>query len=969
MTPHHSFKLDNTHTLDGLGITVAQYTHQKTGLKHYHLACENTENAFMIGFRTQPATSMGEAHILEHVVLCGSQKYPVRDPFFSMIKRSVSTFMNAMTAADWTVYPFATQDKEDFFNLLSVYTDAVFFPNIDKNDFAQEGVRVQLDGERLAYHGIVFNEMKGAMGAQNEQLYRAISSRLFTQTTYHHNSGGDPLHIVDLTHADLLDFHARHYHPSNGVMMSFGDIDPSQIQQKVDADALVHFDDTHRPAIGKIYHSIAEPDSTPKQELAYYGVDEITQSQTHHVMAWRLPTITCAKTRLAMRLLEGVLVEHAGSPLRAFLDSHPQALAASPFLGLDDSHYHMVFYAGVRGSEVAHGQAVFDGVMDLLKTIAQKPIARDEIDTVLHQIELDKRHIGGDGMPYGLNLLLEGFSTAIHGGDVVGVWQLDDALAWLKTQLTDEMWLPNLIKTHLIDNPNRLNLTLAPSSTHAAELESALQDKLNQISKNLSDDDKARIIADKAGLDARQAAVDDVSVLPKIALSSLSPTIAPWAVGETIDGITPVHRYEKGTNGLYYYQLIVKLDDTAMRHPLMPIYLALLGELGTSDMDARTFAQYQAAQSSGVTARVSLRADVGNVDSASAYLAIATRALASKPCAIALVKTVWQDTVFSETARLQELLQARVMSLKSRISGAGHAYALQLASRGAGLAAKLEHAYSGLPALNVLADFIKNGDYDALAQDLADLHAYIQSLPVLHLLIGENKTLDDLLPMIQKLSFSAPRQPNAPSVRTAFGQLTQEFERLDGDVAYLISGNVYHHGVSFKAVESTHPDAAALMVCALMLQNGYLHKHIREQGGAYGGGASFDGNIGAFRFYSYRDPNLQQTLTHFKDSVTWLLNADDLAQNLEEAILGIVSSMDKPSSPAGDAVRSCFARLHGRDEKNQQALRERLMAVNIEDVKRVAREYLNTAPTRALIAPVDAKDEVLQHGYTVYTLL
>ena len=246
-TLHSSFELIDQRRIESLDITVLTSRHRFTGATHYHLACDNSENALMIGFATQPMTSRGEAHILEHVVLCGSQKYPVRDPFFSMIKRSLNTFMNAMTASDWTVYPFASQNKKDFFNLLSVYLDAVFFPNIHPLDFAQEGVRVEINQDNQPeYHGIVFNEMKGAMSGEIDQLYYALMPHLFPTTTYHYNSGGDPAQIPKMTHEDLVAFHQTHYHPSNAIIMSFGNIAVDEIQAKIHDEALSHFDDIQK---------------------------------------------------------------------------------------------------------------------------------------------------------------------------------------------------------------------------------------------------------------------------------------------------------------------------------------------------------------------------------------------------------------------------------------------------------------------------------------------------------------------------------------------------------------------------------------------------------------------------------------------------------------------------------------------------------------------------------------------------
>ncbi|MBS9780512.1 MAG: insulinase family protein, partial [Moraxellaceae bacterium] len=301
LTLHSSFELVEHRSIEALSLDVLISKHKNTGAMHYHLAHPSDENAFMVGFRTQPMDSKGEAHVLEHTALCGSKKYPVRDPFFSMIKRSLNTFMNAMTASDWTAYPFATQNKKDYFNLLSVYLDATFFPNIHPLDFAQEGIRVELDeNDKPQFKGIVFNEMKGAMSGEIDQLYHGLSYHLYPTTTYHYNSGGDPADIPDLTHEDLVEFHKTHYHPSNAVIMSFGNIPVQEVQADIHNDALAQF--TH----GKKHGSAKEQRlEQPIRVSETYHVDKLTKAQTHHVIAWLLPTILDPRERLALRLLDG----------------------------------------------------------------------------------------------------------------------------------------------------------------------------------------------------------------------------------------------------------------------------------------------------------------------------------------------------------------------------------------------------------------------------------------------------------------------------------------------------------------------------------------------------------------------------------------------------------------------------------------------------------------------------------------
>ncbi|WP_300313313.1 insulinase family protein [uncultured Psychrobacter sp.] len=1003
LTLHPAFELIEHRHIEALSIDVIISQHVKTGAMHYHLAHPSSENAFLVGFRTQPMDSKGEAHVLEHVALCGSEKFPVRDPFFSMIKRSLNTFMNAMTAADWTAYPYATQNKNDYFNLLEVYLDAAFFPNIHPLDFAQEGIRVELDeDDKPQFKGIVFNEMKGAMSGEIDQLYHTVAHHLFPTTTYHYNSGGDPADIPDLTHNELVAFHQSHYHPANSVIMSFGNIPVSETQARIHDDALTQF------AAGKKHVSRPEVRlSAPISAVDTYTADEAGPNQTHHVLAWLLPSITNPKQRLALRLLEGVLIEHAGSPLRAYLDSHPLGTSPSPLLGLDDSHYEMVFYTGLRGSEPEYAEAVEQGIMDLLADVASKPIDSDTIETILHQIEIDQRHIGGDSMPYGLNLMLEGFSTAIHDGNPIDVWEVDEHLAWLREQVKDEQWLPNLIKTHLLDNNHRVRVTLVPDSEKSARLAAAEQVRLDTIAMDLTEDDKAILEKQALDLAARQAAPDDLSLLPKVGLEDV-PTDISFKQGTQKQVMlsgqdSTLFEYEAGTNGLYYYQVIVPLTDAignqdtsnlpvneVINHPLLPIYLSLLSELGTDELDAYEMQAKQAAHSSGVTARISQRTAIDDNHAISSYFVVATRALNRKTEAIDLLKEVMQHSVFEEHDRIKEILQQRQASWQSRLASAGHAYALQTASRAMSRQAQLEYVRSGLPALNALKDFLAHASdddnkWDELATSLMALHQRLLSLPKHAVIICEAEQTERLSDLIvdswQDVKASTVNakqiEENIPS---EFTQLELD-PALDGepdavkalesdpiaeDLAWLVATNVYHNASAYSVPAADHPDTAALMVLAPYLRNGYLHSAIRERGGAYGGGAGYDANACAFKFFSYRDPHCAETFAHFEASIEWLLSEPQSAEQLEEAILGIISGMDKPGSPAGEAIKACFANLHNRGEDWQRKMRAAILAVTIDDIQRVAKQYLQGQQhVRAVLAPYDKEDSVKDLGFKV----
>lgn len=962
---HPAFELVRQQFIDALSSTVYEFRHRVTGAIHYHLASQSDENVFLVAFRTQPMDSKGTAHILEHTVLCGSQKYPVRDPFFSMIRRSLNTFMNAFTAADWTAYPFATQNKKDFDNLLAVYLDAAFFANLNPLDFAQEGIRIELEHDKPVYKGIVFNEMKGAMSSPTDQLYHKLAYHLYPETTYHYNSGGDPKDIPDLTYEQLLAFYRKHYHPSNAVFMSFGDQSIVELQDKIQQQALQHFDKGHT------IHSIAEKRLTqPLQVIESYAVDEDDLSQrTYHVLAWLLPETTNIKLRLGMRLVEGILLENSASPLRNYLETSQLGQSTGPLMGTDDSNYEITFYCGVQGSEADRAEEFEQGVLNLLKEIAAKPIDPAMIHAILHQIELHQREIGGDGTPYGLSLILNGLGGAIHHGDPIAIWDVDQALQDVKAELEDPMWLSSLIQTYLIDNPHRVRLTLIPDNTLSAQDQAAEQERLNQIDQKLGEQDRQYLTEQAEALKQRQATPDDLELLPKVTLEDIPAELKKVdEIAEQIyiDGhAVPVHLYHAGTNGLFYQQVLIHLPQDIVLSPYFSILSLLMGEVGAGAHDYLQLQQRQTEISGGVGMGLSLRSKIDDRQQISAILTLTTKALNRNVAAMDLLHTAFTEIRFDEKNRILELLQQRKTRWQSRISGSGHSYAMQTAQRNMSALAKRDYHNTGLPALRWLTQLIDDirqneNSYHHLIEQLKTLHYRILQASKSFLLVGEPQHSDDLLLHLQQVWGQAQAVQETDLITTPTLNDDQQ------DQAWLIQTNVQFCATAYPAVEITHPDAAAFTVLGSYLRDGFLHSAIREQGGAYGGGAGYDANGCAFRFYSYRDPRLTETFEDFHKSIDWLLHHEQQPHQLEEAILGIIASMDKPGSPAGEAITTCYASLHGRTHAFRQELRQRLLNVTLEDLRHVAREYLwQKIPSRAVVAPFSRSDELVKLGFTI----
>jgi Zn-dependent M16 (insulinase) family peptidase len=970
-----TFELLRREPIESLSAELQEFRHKVTGASHYHLATDNDENVFMVAFRTQPMDSSGVAHVLEHTALCGSKRFPVRDPFFSMIRRSLNTFMNAFTSADWTAYPFASQNEADFFNLLSVYLDAAFYANIDPLDFAQEGIRIELEDGKPVYKGIVFNEMKGAMSSPTDQLYHQLAHTLYPTTTYHYNSGGDPADIPQLTHQKLVDFYKSHYHPSNAVFMTYGNLAPAVLQQKFEEQALAKFEQ------GERLDAVPEQRYTEPQRVeANYAVDlsegETLENRTHLVMAWLLPKTTDIKARFALRLVEGVLLEDSASPLRQYIETCGLGESPSPLLGLDDSNFEMSFLCGLQGSNPEQADAFEQGVLNVLEKVASGDIQTEQVEAVLHQIELQQREIGGGGYPYGLQLLLNGLGSAIHGGDPLPVWQIEPLLAELRENLKDKNYLPNLVKEYLLDNPHRVRLVLNPDSQKTARDQQREQTVLDKIEAGLTDDDRAKLDRDAAALATRQAQVDDLSILPKVGLADI-PVDLKIQTGETKilklgeselgDQSAPLYSYVSGTNGLYYNQVLIEVPQALLNTKLLSLYVSLVGSVGAGDLDYLELQQKQTAVSGGVGLSSSLRTSINDQGKISAYLVLSTKALTHKTEAIELLRDAFISLRLDEVDRIWELLQQRKSRWQSRLSGSGHAYAMQTSSRAFSALAQYEYEHTGLPALLWLRDLLTNIEQDEsvktqLLNDLSALHQQVVALPRQFLLVAEESQLTRLSDEIEKVWSFKPMQTQSVANQS------QSQQRVTNatDLAWLIQTNVQYCAAAYPAPVVDHPDTAALMVLGPYLRNGFLHRALREQGGAYGGGAGYDGNACAFRFHSYRDPRLAETFEDFQASIDWVINTPQEAFQLEEAILGLMGAMDRPSSPAGEAIGACHSLLHGRTPEQRRALRQSLLAVTTDDLQRVAKTYLKPELCqRSVVAPYGKEEELITLGFVV----
>ncbi|MEO0443098.1 MAG: insulinase family protein [Pseudomonadota bacterium] len=971
---HASFELLRSQTLEALNITISEYRHHKTGAQHIHMDADNEENVFLVALRTVPEDSTGVAHILEHTALCGSNKYPVRDPFFMMIRRSLNTFMNAFTSSDWTAYPFASQNRKDFDNLLDVYLDAVFFSRLDPLDFAQEGHRIDFSesgntDSPLVYKGVVYNEMKGAMSSVSSQLWQTINKYLYPTTTYHHNSGGDPQVITDLSYDQLKQFYQSHYHPSNAIFMTFGTISAKEHQAVFEDRALQHFDALQEqisvPPEKRYFAPIRAEEAYPYSAQA----GEDPEQKAHIVMGWLLGPSIDLKANLEVDLLSTVLLDNSASPLQHLLETTDLGASPSPLCGASDSQYEMLFMCGLADTNVKHTQAFEEAVTKTLETIVAEGLPQEQIEAALHQLELQHREIGGDGYPYGLQLILNGLSAATHRGDVLAFMDLESALSSLREAIQSASYIPELIQRLLLNNKHRVTLSLRADSEFQQQQIDDEVARLAAIKSSLGDTDKQSIVAQAMALDQRQQQQDDDSILPKVTLSDIPKTVSLPLGEHKSSGSYAIKRYQAGTNGISYQQLVChlpKLSDELLN--TVPFYTMCLTELGIDSADYLQVQQRQSQTVGSIFCYYNLKNHCDDAQKLVAYLTLTAKSLNRNQQAMSqLMADTLEQVRFDESDRLQELITQTRIGREQSITGNGHVLAMQAASANCNPTAKQIHSLMGLggiQGIKSLEENLQNGHGAQFQEQLRALHQAISEANKDWLIVSEAEVADAYLESLEhtwKTVMAKPCQHQALDIDS------EQYSPLNQ--AWISNSQVHFCAKAYPTVATNHGDAAPLSVLAGVLRNGFLHRAIREQGGAYGGGAVQDNGSGSFRFYSYRDPRMAASLDDFDQSIQWLFDKAISAQSIEESILGMVSSLDKPGSPAGEAKREFHATLTGRTAEKRMAFRERLLSVTAEDLRRVAAHYLK--PEKGSVAVLTGNhgaDEAKHLGLDIITL-
>ncbi|OAQ64972.1 mitochondrial presequence protease [Pochonia chlamydosporia 170] len=942
----HGFTLVRSKHVPELELTALHLQHDKTGADYLHIAREDSNNVFSIGFKTNPPDDTGVPHILEHTTLCGSSKYPIRDPFFKMLPRTLSNFMNAFTASDHTFYPFATTNAQDFKNLMSVYLDSTLHPLLKQSDFTQEGWRIgpenplgeTEESKKLVFKGVVYNEMKGQMSDAGYLYYIRFQDHIFPDIN---NSGGDPQKITDLTYDQLKNFHADHYHPSNSKLFTYGDMPLADHLQELDA-RLQAFE---KIQIDKEVHEPVK--LTGPREVTLKGpsdplVDPDRQYKTS--VSWITGDTSDVVESFSIALLSTLLMDGYGSPLYRGLIETGMGADWSPNAGYDSSAKRGIFSIGLTGVQEAEVPKLKETVRDILKQARDNGFDKTKIDGALHQLELSLKHKTAN---FGFSMLNRLKPKWFNGTDPFDSLAWNDTISAFQTRLAEGGYLESLVDKYLL-NDNTLTFTMAPSTTFGEDLATEEQERLSTMIgdaiKTAGGEEKARkqFEQQEHALLAEQnkTNTEDLSCLPTVHVKDIPRTKEPVIVRDEVQNGTAIQWHEAPTNGLTYFRAINTLENLPddLRE-LVPLFTDSIMRLGTKDMTMEQLEDLIKLSTGGVSVGYHSTASPTNYEASSEGIIFTGMALdRNVPVMFDILHKLVLETNFDSpeaALRIRQLLQASADGVVNDIASSGHRFAVGYAESSLTRSAWLRQQVGGLSQVKLVTRLAGRPESDKL-EDVINKLKQIQRFAL---------SSDNMRTAITCGTESVTK--NSSSLKSFMNALPKgvsdlknpEPRRLPTDrkTFFPLPYQVYYGGLSVPTVSYTAPEGAPLQILSQLLTHKHLHHEIREKGGAYGGGAMYKPLDGLFGFYSYRDPNPQNTLTIMRNAGKWAVNKEWTDRDLEEAKISVFQAVDAPKAVNQEGMGKF---LSGITEEMRQKKREQLLDVSKDQVKQAAQKYL-----------------------------
>ncbi|SMR57455.1 unnamed protein product [Zymoseptoria tritici ST99CH_3D1] len=962
----HGFTLKRTKHVPELELSALHFQHEKTGADYLHVARDDTNNVFSIGFKTNPPDATGVPHILEHVTLCGSEKYPVRDPFFKMLPRSLQNFMNAFTSSDYTMYPFATTNAQDFKNLMDVYLDATLNPLIKKSDFVQEGWRIGPENPRsppkdergsdLVFKGVVYNEMKGQMSDATYLYYIRFMENVIPALN---NSGGDPQKMTDLTYDQLRSFQQGHYHPSNSKILTYGD-QPIEEHLRLLGEQLSRFEKTEVDRDVKAPISLADG---PRNVTVKGPVDPLTppDAQFKTSTTWLMGDANDIAESFALRIATNLLLDGYGSPMYSALIESGLGTDFTPNTGYDPSGQTGIFSIGLNGVTEANVPKVKEVIAATVKETIKKGLDKTKVEGLLHQSELGLKHKTAS---FGMNLIQRLKPGWFNGIDPF------DALAWnsimdtFKSSYASERYLEGLLEKYLFTD-NTLTFTMTPSTTYSADLASEeaerLQSKIAEaVSAYPSEKEAYKQLRERelelvAEQDAGQT--ESLDILPTLHVSDIPREQKRTVVRDSEVDHAKVQWRETATNGLTYFRALALFKDLPDElRMLVPLFCDSLMRIGTKTKSMGEIEDLIKLKTGGISFGHHATTSPYDTSKAEEGFAISGFAFDNNVSAMyELIHTVLIETDFdSPNAQrmVRQLLQTAASGAVDGIAESGHRYAMRYAEAGVSPQGRISEQVGGITQVKLITSLAAaEEDAGAMSELIGKLKA-IQALTIANMkqsmrvaltcgqdAAGPNESaLRKFLDSTSCANLSANAASNYTTSAQDYTSSRNTFFNLPYQVSY--------SALLLPTGPYVDQSSAPIAILAKLLTHKHLHHEIREKGGAYGGGALSRGLSGVFGMYSYRDPNPDNTLEIYSNAARWAADREWTDRELEEAKLSVFQGVDAPVSVNQEGM---VRFLSGVDEEMEQKRREWLLDVDVRQVRDAAERMIGDVRDKAYV--------------------
>jgi len=960
----NNFKLIREQFVREFNGTVKEYRHEPTGAEI--ISVENTHNnkAFGITFRTPPSDSTGVAHILEHTVLCGSRKYPLKDPFVQLLKGSLQTFLNAMTYPDKTVYPVASQNEQDFYNLVDVYLDAVFFPRITPAFFRQEGWHYELENidSPLTCKGVVYNEMKGAYSSPDNILTERSQQVLFPDITYGLDSGGNPAKIPTLTYQDFRKFHETHYHPSNARIFFYGNDNPER-RLKILSEYLDGFKNLETPPDSSI--PLQKPFAKPVSIEETYAVSE-GDGKAFITVNWAIPD---GILHFALIILDQILTGTSGAPLRKALIESDLGEDLAGF-GLETNLRQPAWSIGMKGVEVPNLEKVEALIFKTLEKLAKTGIARGDIEAAMNSFEFELRENNQGSFPQGLSVMLNMMETWLYGWDPLGLAAYEYPLAELKGKIAaNPRYFEELIENILLKNPHRATVRLIPDAGKAARDEAEEKARLQAVRDTMLPDELARTVDAAARLLEMQKTHDTpeaVKSLPLLKRDDLDKKIRtiPRAVEQRDNATVLFH--EIFTGGIVYVDIGFDLHAIAADDlPWVSLLGSMLLEMGTQKEDFASLSQRIARKTGGIHACPFLAALENSPDSA-ANLFLRGKCMSGQTEALFdILHDILFLPAFNNRKRFKEVLLEQKAEMEGSLIPSGHSAVMSRLKAHYHEAHRAGEALSGIDALFFHRDMQKKIKED-WPSTVASLEGILQKLIAGGLTVNITADGKDRAPVSQALeNFLAnfPKARSVPANKWEFPATQPVSEAL------LIPSRVNYVGRAINLFDNGYKMDGSSLVITKYLRTAWLWEKIRVQGGAYGAMCGFDPNCGVLAFASYRDPNIADTLEAYGQTADFLRNLQLDEDEMTRALIGAIGGIDIYLLPDAKGYTDMIRYLTGNTDEKRQNLRDELLSTTAEDFKEFANFLsMEKAITSVLSSPAGIKGSGIAFQSTLKVL-